>query len=185
MQRDIKQIFGKYQGTVLQNWEGGFTFFPKLLIMAALLYCRARLVPWIFSSCPFLAGVTSKTYTFQAQKGVSRVALMSWLSPGGWMNFENSKGGIRKCPFMKKHSGRWHQKRFLLNIYDFLIRKLCGWHQVEQWLHAGAEQLFKRMPHSRGSFLQKLHEIQQNKNKDLHLGENKLVQASSLGKNQP
>lgn len=49
----------------------------------------------------------------------------------------------------------------------------------------GAEQLFEGMPHSRGSFLQKLNGIQQNKNKGLHLGENKLVQASSFGKNWP
>lgn len=65
------------------------------------------------------------------------------------------------------------------------LQHVCGWHQVEQRFPAGAERLFKGIPHSREMVLQKLHEIQQNKSKDLHLGQNKLVQTSTLGTSWP
>lgn len=79
MQHHTKQNFGRYKGT-LQHWESHFS--PKLLIVAVLMYCRAKSAPQISSSCPFPAVIASKTHIFQFIRNILYEEI-SWKVPTG------------------------------------------------------------------------------------------------------
>lgn len=125
MQHNTNENFGKYEGTVLQHWESHFS--PKLLLMAVLLHCRAKLVPQISSSCPCLAVIALKTRLGDTWETLLQLSVLK----GALQKKENSfLNGLFKQDVEEQFYTK--RGRFGLDMKKklFTVRRVRHWHKL-------------------------------------------------------